>query len=108
MEVKKKNSATFAKKANFVEKQKVKILDFYERPNNFNEKKIDNVLVVELPSKETAAIEINNTNFNKLIDLFGTDTDDWVNEKITLEAVDEGIQLVEGVERQCYSLFLDK
>lgn len=104
MEIQKQASSTFARKTDFLERKKVKIVDFYQRPNNFNEKRTDHVLTIEDGEGNINALEINNSNLNLLIDWFGNETDDWKGKKITIEAVDEGVKLVEGVERQCYSL----
>lgn len=108
MEVTKKAVGLYARKVDFVEGKKVKILNFKFVPDNFKEGKERNVLSVEDREGNAMEIELNNTLFNQLVDWFGGETDDWEGKKVLITAVDDGIKEVEGTSRQCYRYLIEK
>lgn len=108
MEIQKKVVGRFAKKSEFLEGMKLKIVSYTEKPSNFKENETKSILSLEDKEGNSVLLEINNTNVNTLIDLFGTDTDDWEGKLVRITSTDEGEKEVEGVLRQCFSLSIQR
>lgn len=108
MEIERKPVGKFAKKADFVEPKKLRIDSYNEVPDNFKEGKKKGVLTLQDKQGDHVLVELNNENINTLIDLFGTETDDWRKELVVISATDEGEKQVEGVLRQCFKLDIQK
>lgn len=105
----KKPTGMFCKKTDFLEPKTMKILSLGEVPDNFREGKNKTVLGIADKDGEQLKLDLNQTNLNTLIDLFGSDFDkNWRNNLVKITAVSEGLKDVEGTERECYRLQFQK
>lgn len=105
----KKPVGSFLRKPELVETKKFKIVSLTERDSNFKEGKKELVIGLEDKNKDSFMLQISNTDFNELLDMYGPNfEDDWKGKLVKITAIDDGEKEVEGTKRQCYTLKFEK